>query len=127
MNCLAIYYFLIYCIHITDIGMRGGLSLTVKDNHDLKAAGDEHAFVARTDPQEKINCVNDRFRPISQSARKELPGQDNRLSDSAFVPTISSGICGSQGTSRANLPAAGMLERMGCRTIGRRNDNSLAP
>jgi hypothetical protein len=37
------------------------LKASLKEINDFKAAPDEHAIVAITDPQGKITCVNDNF------------------------------------------------------------------
>ena len=52
----------------------------------VKAALDEHAIVAITDPQGKLLFVNDKFCAVSKYARDELIGKDHGIVNSGHHP-----------------------------------------
>ena len=75
---------------IRDIGDRKRAEQALRDSlkevTDLRAALDEHAIVAITDPRCAITYANDKFCAISKYSREELLGQNRRIIDTGFHP-----------------------------------------
>ena len=60
------------------------LQSTLKELADFKAALDEHAILAITDPQGRITYANEQFCRLSKYSREELLGQDHRILNSGY-------------------------------------------
>jgi PAS domain S-box-containing protein len=75
-------------IERAQLGLQSAESLQpwAREAASLKAALNEHAIVAITDPEGRITFANDKFCAISKYSRDELLGQDHRILKSGHHP-----------------------------------------